>query len=223
MPPQESDRQVWWKLHPHRSLVTFHRRGRPLKMFPALRGGPACSLHKLSFFFSSTNFWERSAKLPRRTRLLASDHVENLMLLAGKVALVTGAAQGIGQACAVRLAPEGAKIVLCDVAEKAGQLVAKGIEAKGGKAVLCSLRRLQGRRCRGARRGAEGLPPHGCAGERCRRGRRCAPPGTSTSRSSIAYGDQPARRIPDGPGRFPPDGQSRAGAKAAPQPAPSST
>ena len=57
------------------------------------------------------------------------------MLLAGKVALVTGAAQGIGQACAVRLAKEGAKIVLCDVNEKAGQQVAKGIEAKGGKAV----------------------------------------------------------------------------------------
>ena len=57
------------------------------------------------------------------------------MLLAGKVALVTGAAQGIGQACAVRLAKEGAKMVLCDVNEKAGQQAAKGIEAKGGKAV----------------------------------------------------------------------------------------
>ena len=57
------------------------------------------------------------------------------MLLAGKVALVTGAAQGIGQACAVRLAKEGAKIVVCDVNEKAGQQVAKAIEAKGGRAV----------------------------------------------------------------------------------------
>ena len=57
------------------------------------------------------------------------------MLLTGKVALVTGAAQGIGQACAVRLAKEGAKVVLCDVNEKAGQSVAKGIEAKGGKAI----------------------------------------------------------------------------------------
>ena len=31
---------------------------------------------------------------------------EDLMLLPGKVAIVTGAAQGIGQACAVRLAGE---------------------------------------------------------------------------------------------------------------------
>jgi glucose 1-dehydrogenase len=56
------------------------------------------------------------------------------MLLAGKVALVTGAAQGIGQACAVRLAKEGAKVVLCDVNE-AGQAAAGGVEAKGGKAI----------------------------------------------------------------------------------------
>jgi NAD(P)-dependent dehydrogenase (short-subunit alcohol dehydrogenase family) len=34
------------------------------------------------------------------------------MLLAGKVAVVTGAAQGIGKACAQRLAKEGAKVVL---------------------------------------------------------------------------------------------------------------
>jgi NAD(P)-dependent dehydrogenase (short-subunit alcohol dehydrogenase family) len=49
------------------------------------------------------------------------------MLLAGKVAIVTGAAQGIGQACAVRLAKEGAKVVLCDVNEAAGAAAAKAI------------------------------------------------------------------------------------------------
>lgn len=36
--------------------------------------------------------------------------------VAGKVALVTGAARGIGRACAVRLAEEGANIALLDVA-----------------------------------------------------------------------------------------------------------
>jgi NAD(P)-dependent dehydrogenase (short-subunit alcohol dehydrogenase family) len=61
--------------------------------------------------------------------------MEILMLLTGKIALVTGAAQGIGQACAVRLAKEGAKVVLCDVNEKAGLATAKGIEARGGRAV----------------------------------------------------------------------------------------
>ena len=33
----------------------------------------------------------------------------------GKVVLVTGAAQGIGKATALKFASEGAKLVLCDV------------------------------------------------------------------------------------------------------------
>jgi glucose 1-dehydrogenase len=49
------------------------------------------------------------------------------MLLAGKAAIVTGAAQGIGHACAVRLAREGAKIALCDVNREAGESAAKAI------------------------------------------------------------------------------------------------
>jgi NAD(P)-dependent dehydrogenase (short-subunit alcohol dehydrogenase family) len=57
------------------------------------------------------------------------------MLLAGKVAIVTGAGQGIGQACAMRLAKEGAKVVVCDVNDKAGERVAKAIEGRGGAAV----------------------------------------------------------------------------------------
>jgi NAD(P)-dependent dehydrogenase (short-subunit alcohol dehydrogenase family) len=57
-----------------------------------------------------------------------------VMLLAGKVAIVTGAAQGIGQACAVRLAAEGAKVVLCDVNDRAGERAAAAIQARGGTA-----------------------------------------------------------------------------------------
>jgi glucose 1-dehydrogenase len=49
------------------------------------------------------------------------------MLLPGKVAIVTGAAQGIGQACAARLAKEGAKVVLCDINEAGGQAAAQAI------------------------------------------------------------------------------------------------
>jgi NAD(P)-dependent dehydrogenase (short-subunit alcohol dehydrogenase family) len=60
------------------------------------------------------------------------------MLLAGKVAIVTGAAQGIGRACAARLASEGASVALCDVNGDACAEAAHAIEAAGGKAISVS-------------------------------------------------------------------------------------
>ncbi|MFT3804496.1 MAG: glucose 1-dehydrogenase [Burkholderiaceae bacterium] len=51
-----------------------------------------------------------------------------------KVALVSGAAMGIGQAQAELLAAEGAHVFVCDREEKLGAQVADGIRAKGGKA-----------------------------------------------------------------------------------------
>ncbi len=58
------------------------------------------------------------------------------MLLDGKIALVTGAAQGIGRACAERLAREGAKVVLSDVDAGGGAAAAAAIKATGGDAVF---------------------------------------------------------------------------------------
>ncbi len=53
------------------------------------------------------------------------------MLLSGKVAVVTGAAQGIGQACAERLAEEGAKVIVVDLNDVDGERVAREICEKG--------------------------------------------------------------------------------------------
>jgi NAD(P)-dependent dehydrogenase (short-subunit alcohol dehydrogenase family) len=55
-------------------------------------------------------------------------------LVAGKVALVTGAAAGIGRACALAFAREGAKVMVSDVDASGCEAVAKEIAAAGGEA-----------------------------------------------------------------------------------------
>ena len=61
--------------------------------------------------------------------------------LASKVALVTGAASGIGRACAERFAEEGAHVVVTDIDEALAQEVADSIVKKHGlrRAVAVSL------------------------------------------------------------------------------------
>lgn len=54
--------------------------------------------------------------------------------LAGRVAIVTGAASGIGRASAERFAVEGAAVVVADLAEAAGEEVAARIVRAGGRA-----------------------------------------------------------------------------------------
>lgn len=56
------------------------------------------------------------------------------MSISGKVALVTGAGQGIGRGIALRLARDGADVAIVDVNEEKAQLVAKEVEALGRKA-----------------------------------------------------------------------------------------
>ena len=55
--------------------------------------------------------------------------------LEGRVAVITGAGQGIGRAIAVRFASEGAKVVIVDVAEATAHSAAAEIIATGGEAV----------------------------------------------------------------------------------------
>ena len=54
--------------------------------------------------------------------------------MAGKVAIVTGAAQGIGEATATIMAREGAKVVVADYNTDGAKAVAEAIRGKGGEA-----------------------------------------------------------------------------------------
>ena len=56
--------------------------------------------------------------------------------LSGKVVLVTGAASGIGQAAALRVAEEGAITIVADLQETAGNQTVRQIEQAGGKALF---------------------------------------------------------------------------------------
>lgn len=56
------------------------------------------------------------------------------MLLQDQIALITGAASGIGRATAVRFAREGAKVVISDVDEAGLSATRQQIEAAGGEA-----------------------------------------------------------------------------------------
>lgn len=56
--------------------------------------------------------------------------------LEGRVALITGAASGIGKATAQRLADEGAAVLITDIAAEAGESTVAEIQASGGQAAF---------------------------------------------------------------------------------------
>ena len=58
------------------------------------------------------------------------------MRLKNKIALITGAAQGLGAAIARRFSQEGASVVICDLNAEAGAITVAAIEAAGGIAVF---------------------------------------------------------------------------------------
>jgi NAD(P)-dependent dehydrogenase (short-subunit alcohol dehydrogenase family) len=64
---------------------------------------------------------------------------------AGKVAFVTGAANGIGRAAALAFARAGTSVVVADVSEQSNQETARMIEELGGRAlaVRCDVTRAQ--------------------------------------------------------------------------------
>src|SRR5215475_8815364 len=56
--------------------------------------------------------------------------------LNGKVAVITGAASGMGRATAIRFAQEGAAVVLTDLNSQDGETAVAECAAAGGKAVF---------------------------------------------------------------------------------------
>lgn len=58
------------------------------------------------------------------------------MRLDNKVALITGASSGIGEATALLFAQEGAKVVVVDINDQAGEATVKEIKEGGGEAVF---------------------------------------------------------------------------------------
>ncbi|HTQ01956.1 MAG TPA: 3-oxoacyl-ACP reductase FabG [Casimicrobiaceae bacterium] len=57
------------------------------------------------------------------------------MRLTGKVSIITGAGQGIGQATALKFAKEGAKVAVCDINLESVQQTVELVKAAGGETV----------------------------------------------------------------------------------------
>lgn len=58
------------------------------------------------------------------------------MRLKNKVAIITGASNGIGRATALLFSEEGASVVIADIDDKNGEKTKSDILKKGGKTLL---------------------------------------------------------------------------------------
>jgi NAD(P)-dependent dehydrogenase (short-subunit alcohol dehydrogenase family) len=80
------------------------------------------------------------AKTLRRWQSPANPNRRNQdMRLADKVAIISGAASGMGAATARRFAKEGAKVVIADMLTEEGNAVAQSVATAGGDAIFLTL------------------------------------------------------------------------------------
>src|SRR6202790_1494127 len=78
------------------------------------------------------------------------ERAAHLLSLHGKVAMVTGAASGIGRGISIRMAEMGAFVALIDIDDIKGRAVSAEIEAHGGAAVFLNCDVRNGAECRRA-------------------------------------------------------------------------
>jgi len=110
------------------------RRGSTAQLLYVASGAEARVAGPLRFFLSARSAFVTGQPL-RIGRAVAGDVPRFERSLAGKVALVTGAARGIGEATARLLAQEGAKVLCLDRPED-DAVVAAVAHSIGGEAVL---------------------------------------------------------------------------------------
>src|ERR1700680_2855343 len=79
-----------------------------------------------------------------------AERATQLLSREGKVAIVTGAASGIGRGISIRLAEMGAFVALLDIDDIKGRACAAEIEALGGEAVFLNCDVRSGAECRRA-------------------------------------------------------------------------
>ena len=70
--------------------------------------------------------------------------------ISGKVAVISGAASGIGKSCALHLSAAGAKAALFDIDVERGQDTATAISDKGGQALFLNCDVSKDQSCRTA-------------------------------------------------------------------------